>query len=162
MFKKRTRPVSVRKKAPVEDVVEEKVASGANSDPEDDEGDGRYAILSYQIIYVSWWFADRHRSNVEELILLRKLRRSQPGIDLEKLNRGEERRKGKKRDSESAAEKYGLQTQRAKEGEKDERVVLIGIGRMLIRQGAGRRPWASDTAGPDQQLHTTNKRTRRG
>jgi len=54
MFKKRTRPVSVRKKAPVEDVVEEKVACGANSDPEDDEGDGRYAILSYQIIYVSW------------------------------------------------------------------------------------------------------------
>ncbi|CAD6571047.1 MAG: hypothetical protein TREMPRED_000131 [Tremellales sp. Tagirdzhanova-0007] len=98
MFKKRTRPASVREKISAEKVESGILASGSNSDLEDEE------------------------SNIDELILLRKLRRSQPGIDLEKFNRGEERRKGKKRDIDGAAEKFGIQTQRAKEGDKDDEI----------------------------------------
>lgn len=39
MFKKRTRPTSVREKVSIEEVIEEKAASGSNSDPYDLEGD---------------------------------------------------------------------------------------------------------------------------
>ena len=116
MFKKRTRPNSVREKISAEEVASGNLASGSNSDPETEESVSSFlGTLSNTISH-----AGTCRSNIDELILLRKLRRSQPGIDIEKLNRGEDRRKGKKRDTDDAAEKYGMQTQRAKEGDKDE------------------------------------------
>ncbi len=114
MFKKRTRPTAVRDKPAPEGPLEEKVASGSNSEPEEEE----YACPHLTSIRSS---SSQLRSNIDELILLRKLRRSQPGINLEKLNRGEERRKGRKRDVfDGAAENFGLQTQRNKDGDKDE------------------------------------------
>lgn len=57
---------------------------------------------------------------MEEMILLRKLRRSQQGIELEKLNRGDEKKK--KIDADDVPlDKFGLQkTTAAEEGdEKD-------------------------------------------
>ncbi|KAK4688155.1 hypothetical protein P7C73_g1959, partial [Tremellales sp. Uapishka_1] len=90
MFKKRTRPTSVREKSKVEE-VEEVNASGSGSEVDKDEDGG-----------------------IEELIMLRKLRKSQPGIDILKLNRGEDKKKGKKKkggDEEveaGAADKFGL------------------------------------------------------
>ena len=76
------------------------------------------------------------RQNIEDLILLRKLRRSQPGIDLEKLNRGEERRTSKKRD-ENAAEKFGLQSQKAKGEEKDECVLTSNFFWLFVTDAQG-------------------------
>ncbi|WVQ71837.1 hypothetical protein IAR50_001379 [Cryptococcus sp. DSM 104548] len=69
MFKKRSRPASVRDKPRPEDVEEENQASGSATPAGEDEDTGQ---------------------TVEELILLRKLKKSQThqGIDLEKLNRG--------------------------------------------------------------------------
>ncbi|WVQ78387.1 hypothetical protein IAT38_000473 [Cryptococcus sp. DSM 104549] len=107
MFKKRTRPASVRDKAKEEEVDvsvgEEKVASGSGTGAEgEDEDTGR---------------------TIEELQMLRRLRKSQAqqGIDLEKLNRGEEKKKAKGKKKEDAEEKYGLQagTGRGK-GDDDE------------------------------------------
>ncbi|AFR93368.1 hypothetical protein J008_01241 [Cryptococcus neoformans] len=112
MFKKRSRPTSVRDKSRIEEAEgsgnEEKVASGSGTpivEEEEDDDTGR---------------------TVEELLMLKKLKKAQSrqGIDLEKLNRGEEKkRKGKKK--EDAAEKYGLQPGRGMgrgdgEKEKDE------------------------------------------
>lgn len=54
--------------------------------------------------------------------MLRKLRRSKQGIDLERLNRGEDKKR-KKKDGD-VPEGFGLQ-KRAKEGDKDEYVVLF-------------------------------------
>ncbi|KAL0254037.1 hypothetical protein I308_101416 [Cryptococcus tetragattii IND107] len=98
MFKKRSRPTSVRGKSRIEESEgsgnEEKVASGSGTPVEEQEDDtGR---------------------TVEELLMLKKLKKAQSkqGIDLEKLNRGEEKKsKGKKKD-EDAATKYGLQSGR--------------------------------------------------
>lgn len=65
-----------------------------------------------------------HRQSIEDLILLRKLRKAKQGIDLEKLNRGEEKRRKKKvvtdgngegDEFEGAADKYGLQRQKGGE-----------------------------------------------
>ena len=46
--------------------------------------------------------------------MLRKLRKGKQGIDLDKLNRGEERRRKKKDDGAGGArnERYGLQTRK--------------------------------------------------
>ncbi|WWC89920.1 uncharacterized protein L201_004849 [Kwoniella dendrophila CBS 6074] len=95
MFKKRSRPASVRDKPQVEEqetIADDGVASGSGTPIEGEEGDtGR---------------------TIEDLVLLRKLRKSQAqlGIDLEKLNRGEQEKKGKNKKKElDASEKYGLQ-----------------------------------------------------
>lgn len=58
-------------------------------------------------------------ASVEEMILLRKLRRSHQGIDLEKLNRGDEKKKAVNPD-DVPLDKFGLQKPGAEEGdEKD-------------------------------------------
>ncbi|EIW69362.1 hypothetical protein TREMEDRAFT_17281, partial [Tremella mesenterica DSM 1558] len=103
MFKKRTRPTSVREK-PAE--REEEAIAGPS-----DTNQVRDGVEE----------DDDTTQNIEELILIRKLRRPKPGIDLEKLNRGDDR-KGKRPEGD-AAERYGLQSQRKKmmeEGFDDE------------------------------------------
>ncbi|KGB79755.2 hypothetical protein I307_02943 [Cryptococcus deuterogattii 99/473] len=95
MFKKRSRPTSVREKSRTEESEgsgnEKKVASGSGTPVEEQEDDtGR---------------------TVEELLMLKKLKKAQArqGIDLEKLNRGEEKKSKGKKKEEDAATKYGLQ-----------------------------------------------------
>ena len=44
--------------------------------------------------------------SVDELIMLRKLRKSKQGMDIDKLNRGEEKRRKHK---EEGVQRYGLQ-----------------------------------------------------
>ncbi|TYJ56626.1 hypothetical protein B9479_002718 [Cryptococcus floricola] len=95
MFKKRSRPASVRDKPRTEDVEEEQ-ASGSATPAGEDEDNGH---------------------TVEELILLRKLKKSQThqGIDLEKLNRGADpadRAKAARSKTEQdikGADAYGIQ-----------------------------------------------------
>ncbi|WWD16039.1 hypothetical protein CI109_100464 [Kwoniella shandongensis] len=113
MFKKRSRPTSVREKRAEEvDVVVEKEGEGSGSG-EGAEGEE----------------VDDTARTIEELVLLRKLRKSQSqqGIDLEKLNRGEQKKSkgGKKKEDEKekdAADMYGLQAGGLSGGkdEKDE------------------------------------------
>ncbi|WVW82952.1 hypothetical protein I302_104967 [Kwoniella bestiolae CBS 10118] len=106
MFKKRSRPTSVRDKPRVEDEGgKEEVEDGTNLEGDEEDSTGR---------------------TIEDLVLLRKLRKSQAqqGIDLEKLNRGEQEKrigKGKKKDKEKdfdASEKYGLQAGPSRGGEE--------------------------------------------
>ena len=59
-------------------------------------------------------FSWQDRQNIEELILLRKLRKAKQGIDIEKLNRGEEKRKSKKKEPEFDMSQYGLHHQKKK------------------------------------------------
>nr|ODN87961.1 hypothetical protein L203_03165 [Cryptococcus depauperatus CBS 7841] len=104
MFKKRPRPASVRDKTKMEErarVCEDKVASGSESPLETTNDDTE--------------------RTVNELILLRKLRKTQAqqGIDLEKLNRGEDK-KGKLKKKDNAKEKYGPQPGRGPNNEKDD------------------------------------------
>ncbi|KAK8869696.1 hypothetical protein IAR55_000264 [Kwoniella newhampshirensis] len=106
MFKKRSRPTSVREKK-VEETEEEVV---------DKEGEGSGSGGEE---------VDETARTIEELVLLRKLRKSQSqqGIDLEKLNRGEQKKSkgGKKKDEKEkdAADIYGLQAGLGRD-EKDE------------------------------------------
>nr|KIR46536.1 hypothetical protein I312_04023 [Cryptococcus bacillisporus CA1280] len=111
MFKKRSRPTSVREKSRIEESEgsgnEEKLASGSGTPVEEQE--------------------DNTGRTVEELLMLKKLKKAQSrqGIDLEKLNRGEEKKSKGKKKEEDAATKYGLQSGRGMgrgdgEKEKDE------------------------------------------
>ncbi|OCF55769.1 hypothetical protein L486_06520 [Kwoniella mangroviensis CBS 10435] len=107
MFKKRSRPTSVRDKLVAANNQDETVDTPTSETPEplEDDDTGR---------------------TIEDLVLLRKLRKSQAqqGIDLEKLNRGEQEKKGgkgkKKEKDLDASEKYGLQAgpARGKGGEE--------------------------------------------
>jgi hypothetical protein len=67
--------------------------------------------------------------DISDLLLLRKLRRSvtkQQGIDLERLNRGDDKRRGRRAkiegedEEEGASEKFGLQSQKSKGDGGDE------------------------------------------
>lgn len=96
MFKKRTRPTNVRPKDSPLDVPGPSNYSPSRSPrslTEDDESD--------------------LTANIDELILLRKLRKSKQGIDLEKFNRGD--KKGHKDDSD-----YGLHKARARKRDDEE------------------------------------------
>ncbi|WVF72068.1 hypothetical protein IAT40_006880 [Kwoniella sp. CBS 6097] len=115
MFKKRSRPASVRDKK-AEDVVPEpdgtKVASGSGSG----SGSGSTGELGESGDAGAEGGAgedgEETGRTIEELVMLRKLRKMQAhqGIDLERLNRGEEKKvKGKKKEDLDAGEKYGLQ-----------------------------------------------------
>ncbi|ORY24970.1 hepatocellular carcinoma-associated antigen 59-domain-containing protein [Naematelia encephala] len=105
MFKKRSRPQSVREKPSVE--------SESTSTPEPTTTDSISGPSNPPPVRLE---EDDTTQNIEELILLRKLRKSKQGIDLERLNRGEER-KSKKSD---ASEQYGLQSVTGKKGDKDD------------------------------------------
>ena len=89
MFKKRVRPAGVRDKGKEPEI--EPTEASAVSGGEDEEDDSA--------------------RTVEELIMLRKLRKAKQGIDLEKLNRGEDRRR-KKKDAGGENERHGLQTRK--------------------------------------------------
>jgi hypothetical protein len=56
---------------------------------------------------------------MEELRLLRKLKKSKQGIDLEKLNRGEVKKNSKKKDQDEI-QGYGLQGSSRKDDGGDE------------------------------------------
>ncbi|ORX39980.1 hepatocellular carcinoma-associated antigen 59-domain-containing protein [Kockovaella imperatae] len=86
MFKKRTRPAGVRGKDTAENEDEGQKMEDSSTAGEDGE-DGL---------------------SVDELIMLRKLRKSKQGIDLEKLNRGEHRHR--KKNEDAGLQRYGLQT----------------------------------------------------
>lgn len=57
-------------------------------------------------------------ANIDELILLRKLRRAKQGIDLERFNRGE--KKGSRDDLGSASGNYGLRASKTQRDEEPE------------------------------------------
>ncbi|WVR05140.1 hypothetical protein IAU60_002152 [Kwoniella sp. DSM 27419] len=129
MFKKRSRPASVRDKpkeeGPGSVAEEDKVASGSGSPPIDEE-EGE----------------DTGRT-IEELVMLRKLRKmqSQQGIDLVKLNRGGEKKaKGKKRGKDGegdayASDQYGLQPGKGRAADdKDEDEDENDRAKRLVRQ----------------------------
>ncbi|WWC60984.1 uncharacterized protein I303_103561 [Kwoniella dejecticola CBS 10117] len=104
MFKKRARPTSVRDKANVENQEESKRIEGESEPGTPGTGE-----------------EDETGQTIEDLVLLRKLRKSQAqqGIDLEKLNRGEQAKKGKNKKKElDAGEKYGLQAGPSRGGEE--------------------------------------------
>ncbi|OCF36479.1 hypothetical protein I317_04735 [Kwoniella heveanensis CBS 569] len=113
MFKKRSRPASVRDKKP-EDAVplsggdQDNVASGSGSGSNGNHvGEGENGAAAGSAADEG----DETGRTIEELVMLRKLRKMQAhqGIDLERLNRGEEKKgKGKKKELD-ASEKYGLQ-----------------------------------------------------
>lgn len=66
-----------------------------------------------------WTIADSFRLDMEELRLLRKLKKSKQGIDLEKLNRGEVKKNSKKKDQDEI-QGYGLQGSSRKDDGGDE------------------------------------------
>ncbi|WWC69315.1 uncharacterized protein I206_103253 [Kwoniella pini CBS 10737] len=106
MFKKRSRPTSVRDKANVDN---ERTVTSENVE---NEIKGFKAALEGE--------EDDTGRTIEDLVLLRKLRKSQSqqGIDLEKLNRGEQAKKGKNKKKElDAGEKFGLQAGPSRAGE---------------------------------------------
>ncbi|WVQ98837.1 hypothetical protein IAU59_005968 [Kwoniella sp. CBS 9459] len=112
MFKKRSRPASVRDKK-AEGVASsehdgQNVASGSGSNGAHGEGE------TTAVTDIAGEDGEEETGRtVEELVMLRKLRKMQAhqGIDLERLNRGEVKKvKGKKKDEDlDAGEKYGLQ-----------------------------------------------------
>ncbi|WRT67242.1 uncharacterized protein IL334_004209 [Kwoniella shivajii] len=104
MFKKRTRPTAVREKSRVEEgagIDEGGEASGSGAPAEGEE--------------------DETGRTIEDLVLLRKLRKSQAqlGIDLVKLNRGEEKKGKNKKKELDASEKFGLQAGQGRGGGDD-------------------------------------------
>lgn len=112
MFKKRTRPASVRKALDGEE-DETPLTSEAESGTATPTAEGyvspqpRFSASTLLHILHIAHDADTSQS-VEDMILLRKLRRAekQQGIDLERLNRGEERKKAK--EPEIEYDKFGL------------------------------------------------------
>ncbi|KAK1924900.1 hepatocellular carcinoma-associated antigen 59-domain-containing protein [Papiliotrema laurentii] len=105
MFKKRSRPASVRDKSAT--VEEEDKGRSDREDTAKTEQDGQAED-------------EEVGQSIEELILLRKLRKSKQGIDLEKLNRGEDKRKAKKKEPEIDMSKYGLHPSTKKTDEHSE------------------------------------------
>ncbi|WOO84999.1 Telomere length and silencing protein 1 [Vanrija pseudolonga] len=85
MFKKRTRPASVRDKAAEPEPEAEASATPSEVGPDEDES-----------------------ASIEQMLQMRKFRRAQQGIELEKLNRGEGKKK-KKGPVEIELDQFGLQ-----------------------------------------------------
>ena len=108
MFKKRTRPASVRDKQVGEDDSPAPGTSGTNTPLTDTPGD-EDSEIGYVEHDLAASIVDSPRQNIEEMIMLRKLRKSKQGIDIEKLNRGEEKKKAKKAEPEIDLSKFGLQ-----------------------------------------------------
>lgn len=122
MFKKRTRPASIRDRNAVASSstgpLDSPLVSGTSS-PALQAADGSSATSP--AVQTADGGADDDDDDtaqtVEEMILLRKLRRAKQGIELEKLNKGE---KSKRAPELGASEKYGLQsTKKRQEGEDE-------------------------------------------
>ena len=121
MFKKRTRPTSVRQKdfrhGPSLDTDTAPIASGSGSVDTDHLADQQISPSSGAAPSLGEEGEDGDSAaKIDDLILIRKLRKSKQGMDLERLNRGEE--KGRK--VVGASEKYGISSQKKKKEGDDE------------------------------------------
>jgi hypothetical protein len=141
MFKKRTRPASVREK-PAEST--EIIVETPEVPIDGEEEDGETACVLHMHGKIMANEISRLSVDVSDLLLLRKLRRSaaqQQGIDLERLNRGDEGKRGRRaarvteQEMEGASEKYGLQSQQSK-GEVDEWVDGLDMSSYLDTDGS--------------------------
>jgi hypothetical protein len=118
MFKKRTRPASVRDRPSSSSAPLDSPLASASGTPDPQAGPSGSSALPDANATESAIAArggdegeeDETAANIDELIMLRKLRKAKPGIDLERLNRGEEKR----RKQLEASERYGLQSQKSK------------------------------------------------
>lgn len=114
MFKKRTRPASVRK---ADREGDDTPASEASSGAATPTAEG-YVTPTFFLPPSVRSGADI-RQSIEEMILLRKVRRAekQAGIDLERFNRGEEKAP---KAPEIEYDKFGLHPSRVEEEGEDE------------------------------------------
>lgn len=121
MFKKRARPASIRDRNAVASSSTGRLGSplvSGTTSPAPPVADGSAgASPAVQDANDGENDDDDTAQTVEEMILLRKLRRAKQGIELEKLNKGEKSKKGPEL---GASEKYGLQSTRKRQDGEDE------------------------------------------
>lgn len=141
MFKKRARPASIRDRNAVASSstapLDSPLVSGASSpavQPADGSASASPAVRAAEDGAED--DDDDTAQTVEEMILLRKLRRAKQGIEVEKLNKGE---KSKRAPELGASEKYGLQSTKKRQEGEDEWVHPSLISTAVLRlEGSSR------------------------